>query len=66
MMKTRTLLTFSGLLEALQSETPTSESSDSPTAQGLTGYEPPTESALLADGLVDPVRSLYEIFSLSA
>lgn len=48
-----------GLLEALQSETPTSNEGDaSPTSLGLTGYEPPSESALLADSLVDPVRTL--------
>ena len=46
-----------GLLEALQSETPISDNgSMSPTSMGLTGYEPPSESALLADSLVDPVR----------
>lgn len=44
-----------GLLEALHSESPIAE--DSPTASDLLGpvYEPPTESSLLQDGLIEPV-----------
>lgn len=47
-----------GLLEALQNETPPSEDSPSPISQGLADYEAPSEAALLADGLIEPVRCL--------
>lgn len=51
-------LAVTGLLEALHSESPIAE--DSPTASDLLGpvYEPPTESSLLQDGLIEPVSNL--------
>ena len=48
---------MAGLLEALQNETPSAQEPPSPTSQGLAGYEPPSEAALLADGLIEPVRT---------
>lgn len=42
-------------MEALYNETPTAEQPDSPTAQGRAGYEPPSEAALMASGLVSGV-----------
>ena len=47
---------MAGLMEALQNETPPAQEPPSPTSQGVVGYEPPSEAALLADGLIEPVR----------
>lgn len=47
---------LAGLLEALMNETPTVEESPSPLSRGLADYDPPSEAALLADGLIEPVR----------
>ncbi|KAK9839098.1 hypothetical protein WJX74_009525 [Apatococcus lobatus] len=44
-----------GLLDALHQETPPSQPTPSPAAKLDAGYEPPSESSLLADGLIEPV-----------
>ncbi|KAL0019458.1 hypothetical protein WJX77_004963 [Trebouxia sp. C0004] len=44
-----------GLLTSLHNETPPSEVSPSAVGRLEAGYEPPSESQLLADGLIEPV-----------
>lgn len=46
-----------GLLEALHNETPSAEPVSSPTSKLHSPYEPISEAELLADGLIEPVRS---------
>ena len=48
---------MAGLLEALHNETPMSETASSLRERSDAGYEPPSEAALLADGLIEPVRA---------
>lgn len=43
------------MLDALHQETPPSQPTPSPAAKLDAGYEPPSESSLLADGLIEPV-----------
>ena len=54
-----------GLLDALQNESPPSK--PSPTSAELLGpvYHAPTEPSLLADGLIEPVRDLPWLSSVS-
>ena len=48
---------LAGLLEALHNETPMSETASSLRERSDAGYEPPSEAALLADGLIEPVNA---------
>ena len=44
-----------GLLTSLHNETPPSEGSPAPLGRLEAGYQAPSESQLLADGLIEPV-----------
>ena len=53
--KCNALQCYAGLLTTLHNETPPSEVSPAPVSRLEAGYEPPSESQLLADGLIEPV-----------
>ncbi|DBA70289.1 TPA: hypothetical protein ACH3X2_011717 [Trebouxia sp. C0005] len=52
-----------GLLTSLHNETPPSEVSPSAVGRLEAGYEPPSESQLLADGLIEPVSLEMDVES---
>lgn len=52
-----------GLLTSLHNETPPSEASPLPVGRLEAGYQPPSESQLLADGLIEPVSLEMDVES---
>lgn len=56
-------VTAAGLLTKLQNETPPSEASPPPAGRLEAGYQPPSESQLLADGLIEPVSLEMDVES---
>ena len=52
-----------GLLNTLHNETPSAEASPSRVGRLEAGYEPPSESQLLADGLIEPVSLEMDVES---